>query len=159
MDFRPDCRCGVAREVCAAGESDTKVFVKDGPVQPDGTLKLWVNVEVDEADPTPRTLTNVVSVEGGGLGRLQATGTNTLEMGPPVFGLDMFSAPLRGVDGLPDSRAGGHPYGLEAKFDLNSVEGEWPEGVPGATCGAWFAGCRVRSTVGCFGCRDVRAGV
>jgi len=102
-------------------------------VHPDDTLKMFINVMVNEPEPPAGTLTNVVSVEGGGAGKVEASVQNTLGSAPAPFGLSGFSAPLLGPEGVAETQAGSHPYELATKLDLDSVDREDPEGNVKAT--------------------------
>jgi hypothetical protein len=86
-------------------------------VHPDDTLRLWINVKVNEPE-TPGPLTNTVTAVGGGVpSKADATVHNTLGEGAPAFGFGGFSSPLLGVDGEPETQAGGHPYELASKIE------------------------------------------
>jgi hypothetical protein len=103
-------------------------------VAPDETLKLWVNVTVDEPVEHPGPLTSTATVSGGGVpGVVESSAQNTLQEGNPPFGLAGFASPLLAADGTPETQAGAHPYELATNFDIASVLRETPEGQHAAT--------------------------
>jgi hypothetical protein len=116
----PASDCGVAGLVVTCSVPGRRV--------PDAALKLQIFVTVNELDPAPRELTNVVAVEGGGAAPVSGEFQNTLASPPPTFGLSALTAPLLGVAGEQESQAGAHPYELPVKLDLNSVIKDTPEG-------------------------------
>src|ERR1700689_2593436 len=76
-------------------------------IEPDDRLQMVVYVTVGAG--TPETLTNTMTVSGGGLP--EASGRTQKRNGGPSasFGLSSFNALTAGADGLPDTQAGGHP--------------------------------------------------
>ena len=100
---------------------------------PGGMLTMYVSATVN-TPATPGVLVNHASVSGGGIpGEASTSSQGTLEGGAPGFGLSMFDAPLLAADGLADTQAGAHPYGLTTQFGLNSTIRETPEGNVKAT--------------------------
>jgi hypothetical protein len=97
-------------------------------VAPDDFLKLLVFVTVDEP-AAAQSLSSSASVEGGGAPKVQTTGVNTVEMGPPAFGLSSLSAPFLNDAGAPETQAGGHPYELPVTLALNTSDREDPEAI------------------------------
>jgi len=116
------------------GEDVGPQFCTVSPVQcvlsrslkPEESIKMYVSVLV-KVPVTAGMLTNSVSVSGGGVAGVSATGSNTLEEGSPGFGPVLLEAPFVGVDGLPVVRAGGHPNELYTTIGLGSVIREAPE--------------------------------
>jgi uncharacterized repeat protein (TIGR01451 family) len=99
------------------------------PLQPDQSLKMYVSVLVKEP-AVPGPLVNAASVSGaipGSTVEVPATATNTLELGVPGFGAGSFEAPFLGPEGLPNARAGDHPYELDTVINPASVLREGPE--------------------------------
>jgi hypothetical protein len=100
----------------------------DQTIAPDDYLKLLVFVTVDEP-AAAGSLSNAVTVEGGGAAAVGTSVSNTLEMGPPEFGLSLLSAPFLDGAGAPETQAGGHPYELPVTLHLNTADHEDPEGL------------------------------
>jgi Domain of unknown function DUF11 len=96
------------------------------PMQPGGVLVMTVNVIV--TDPTPRTVVNTATVEGGSeTTPTAATGqpgssANTINEGTPSFAITGFDFVADGPDGLPDNLAGGHPYSVSASLTLPTFD-------------------------------------
>jgi hypothetical protein len=100
-----------------------------GPVEPDDTLQMIVYVTVDTG--ASGSLVNWASVSGGGAPEVTTTRQNQISAEPPPFGLANFDFFIDGVDGRPDTRAGGHPYELTTTIDLNStISTQFLEGQP-----------------------------
>jgi hypothetical protein len=95
-------------------------------VHPDDTLKMYINVTVNQPE-APGSLVNGASVTGGGASEVSTTSENTLGLMPPPFGFTAFDSPLLAQDGTPETQAGAHPYELTTQFDLASVLRESPE--------------------------------
>ncbi len=107
--------------------------------------------------------TDTVTVSGGGAPA--ATATRTTENGlPSTFGFLDFAGLASGVSGMPDTRAGGHPYAFTTTLDLSpgrvtkELEIELPAGFignPQATPRCPIVGviehtCPVSTRVGTF---------
>lgn len=120
---------GVSSPDChIAGQVVTCVVA--GRRAPDAVLRLVVFVTVDEPEPAAGMLTNRVTVEGGGAAKVEGASSNAVgPAAPAVFGVSGFSAPFLGADGAPETQAGGHPYELPVKIDLNSDARAVPEGL------------------------------
>jgi hypothetical protein len=77
----------------------------------------------------PGVLVNHASVSGGGIaGEASTSSEATLEQSTAGFGLSVFTAALIGADGLVESQAGAHPYGLFTPFAFNGSIREDPHG-------------------------------
>jgi uncharacterized repeat protein (TIGR01451 family) len=125
IDIGSDCTVSLPHVSCVVPLSLAPL---KEPVAPDQALKLYVSVSVDEP-VTAGELVNTATVSGpNGLTAASVTRTNTLQQGPPPFGLGLFTAPFLGVDGLPESQAGGHPYAFDTRIAPTSVYREDPEG-------------------------------
>jgi len=122
----PSSVCHVVGQVVTCGVSGRRA--------PDGALQLSMFVTVNEPEPASGVLTNTVTVEGGGAASVEASSSNPVgSAAPVVFGFSGFAAPFLGVDGEPEAQAGGHPYELPVKIDLNSVVRSDPEASVRAT--------------------------
>jgi hypothetical protein len=86
---------------------------------PDAFIELVVYVSVDPSLTGP-SVTNTANVSGGGVAGASASESNPVSSTPAAFGLESFGAGILGVDGTPDTRAGGHPYELTTRIDLNT---------------------------------------
>jgi hypothetical protein len=105
------------------GQSDcTKTPLQctfSGILAPGETLRMLVGVAVAEP-ASSRPLSNSVSVSGGGAATVSGVGENAVG-DIASFGPSSFDFYLAGVDGVPDTQAGAHPYGLTVRVDLNNV--------------------------------------
>jgi hypothetical protein len=90
-----------------------------GAIKPDQILRVSVYVTVPAK--TPASVTNVGTVSGGGAPSVAAASTNEVSATPAPFGFASFGFGIDGVDGLPDTQAGGHPYELTTTFALNTA--------------------------------------
>jgi hypothetical protein len=97
------------------------------PVAPDDRLQMTVYVKVPPG--LPGSLTDTAAVSGGGaLSAASTTVQNPVNTTPASFGFSSFTSALSGVDGAPDTQAGGHPYELNQRIDLASKYRISPEG-------------------------------
>jgi hypothetical protein len=101
-------------------------------VLPDETIELTVYVTVDEPS-TPGSLTNSATVSGGGAPQASTSTQNELDGQSPDFGPSAFGFLVTGLDGQPYTQAGGHPYELNTRIDLNSAFRVPPDGGVRAT--------------------------
>ncbi len=90
-----------------------------GEVKPDEMIKLIVYFTVLKVAAV--SLTNQASISGGGVPAKSVQSTNRQSSTPAPFGFESFGFEADGVNGLPDTQAGGHPYELTTTFALNSV--------------------------------------
>jgi hypothetical protein len=105
----------------------------DRHILPDGSFRMYVAVTVDEP-AVPGVLVNHASVSGGGIaGEASTSSEATLEQSTAAFGLSVFTAALTGADGLVESQAGAHPYGLFTPLAFNGSIREDPQGGFGDT--------------------------
>jgi hypothetical protein len=102
------------------------------PMLPDDTLELYVYVTVNEP-ASAGTLTNSVHVSGGGAPGASTSVGNQLEDPPPSFGPSRYSFAVAGFDGTPFTQAGGHPYELTTRIDMNTTVRTTPDGGSQAT--------------------------
>jgi uncharacterized repeat protein (TIGR01451 family) len=110
-------------------------LAQTGRLKPGQALKMYVSVLVSEP-AAAGPLLNTASVSGGilaGAREALVSSTNTLEQGPAPFGLSAFDSPFVGVDGLPETQAGAHPYELDTTIAPNTTIREIPEGPVTAT--------------------------
>jgi hypothetical protein len=98
---------------------------RTGILKPDEALEMEVYVTVNPGASGP--LTNSVSVSGGGAPATSTTSTNELSAEEAVpFGASLGSE-ITGLDGTPETQAGGHPYEFTTRLDLNSEIRHSPE--------------------------------
>jgi hypothetical protein len=90
-----------------------------GVLAPDATLTMLVYVDVEESAAS--TLTNTASVSGGGAADASVSVRNANGGAPAPFGASEFTPLPAGLDGLPDTQAGAHPYEFSTEIDLNTV--------------------------------------
>ena len=89
------------------------------------TLDIFVTVQPGAAG----SLLDTASVSGGGVAEAMTSVRNTNGSVPPPFGVSLFSSLFAGLDGLADTRAGGHPYELTTRLDLATAFKISPENV------------------------------
>ncbi len=99
------------------------------PVAPGAALEMTVHVTVQGASSA---VTSSVTVSGGGTPEASASVQNTVGDTPPAFGFAYFNAPIAGLDGLPDTQAGGHPNEFTTKAEFNNEFRKPPNGVSSA---------------------------
>jgi uncharacterized repeat protein (TIGR01451 family) len=87
-------------------------------IQPSESVPISIPVDVTAASGT---VTNSVSVSGGGAAQISATATNTISATPAGFGLQRFDGLTANEDGSPDTQAGSHPYQMMTTFSLNTT--------------------------------------
>ena len=102
--------CGLLRPQCTY----------TGAIAPGGALIMTVNVIVKSG--VTGTVSNVAEVEGGGgasvVTTLATAPSNTIEGALPQFALEGFYMTASGLDGSPDTQAGGHPYAVSTGFSV-----------------------------------------
>jgi hypothetical protein len=102
--------CGLPRPQCTY----------TGAIAPGGALIMTVNAIVKSG--VTGTASNAAEVEGGGGASVvttPATGpANTIEGALPQFALEGFYMTASGLDGNPDTQAGGHPYAVSTGFSV-----------------------------------------
>ncbi len=91
------------------------------PVRPGG--RVYVFIPVDTAPPAVQgsTLTNQVSVSGGGAPDASATEQTPVDSDPAPFGFQSLGSYLTATDGSAETRAGSHPYQFDVNFELNTL--------------------------------------
>jgi hypothetical protein len=88
-------------------------------VVPDETLEMRVFVKV--LPGAAASLTDAAGVSGGGTAAAAASVQNTNGAATPPFGVSAFRVLTAGLDGVPDTQAGAHPYELTVGVDLNNA--------------------------------------
>jgi hypothetical protein len=89
------------------------------PVAPDDTLRMYVYVTVNPG--VQGSLPNGLTVSGGGAPEATVTEQSGGSSTPVLFGVTDLVSAISGVDGAPDTQAGGHPYEYTTRIDLNNV--------------------------------------
>jgi len=97
-------------------------------LEPGETLEMLVLVRVEPG--AQGAVTNTATVSGGGAVMVSASTRNTIGQTPAVFGVQNLMALFSGLDGAPDSQAGGHPHELNMRIGLNNEKRISPEGLP-----------------------------
>jgi uncharacterized repeat protein (TIGR01451 family) len=90
----------------------------NGVVPAGEALEMDVTVATKPSASGP--LTNVASVSGGGATEASTSAENGVSATPAPFAISDFSFGASGTDGLPDTRAGGHPYAVTATLDFTT---------------------------------------
>jgi hypothetical protein len=89
------------------------------PIAPGNAL--YVELTATLASPKPPSLSNTVTVSGGGALAASFTEPTTVSSSPATFGIQSFFAEANNADGSLATQAGGHPYSATASFVVNSV--------------------------------------
>jgi hypothetical protein len=105
------------------------------------TLRVAIDVAVEPSaaggeckeETSSRCVENSASVSGGGAPAAATSEQTPLREAQAGFGIRDFGMQALSVDGTPDVRAGGHPFGLATTFDLNTVNEATIEGVTNHT--------------------------
>jgi hypothetical protein len=122
---------GECVEEGAVSSGVTVVCTYLATLAPDEALQADIEVSVGaEAVAGGRDLASVSGPDSP-----EASTSEPVQLGAlaPVFGVAGFEASDTGVDGQPDVQAGGHPYELSTRIDLNSVVRLSPESNGGET--------------------------
>jgi hypothetical protein len=111
--------------------AQTVTCIDPEPLQPDQWLQVTIPVDV-EAN-APESVTNQLTVSGGGAPAVVSTSDRTtISSATPAFGFLAgaagFSASLTGPDGSPDTQAGSHPFQLTVGFGVPSTRTTPPHG-------------------------------
>jgi hypothetical protein len=88
------------------------------PVPPGRTIYMWVPVDV--AASPPASVTDLITVSGGGVATTSAISQTPISATPSAFGIQSFDGATSGTDGSAVTQAGSHPYELRNSFTLNS---------------------------------------
>jgi uncharacterized repeat protein (TIGR01451 family) len=88
------------------------------PLAPDETLNMIVYVATDPS--LSGTLTNTARASGGGAPEASVSNKNAVGGELASFGLSNFDFYISGLDGMPDSQAGDHPYEVTTTIGLNN---------------------------------------
>jgi hypothetical protein len=113
-----------ASHIGAGGElscTTTPVQCTWNGVVPAGDV-LEMNVPVATEATASGSLTNTVSVNGGGAAEASSSAENAVSTTAAPAGISDFSFDVDGVDGAPDAQAGGHPYAVTTTLDLPTHE-------------------------------------
>jgi hypothetical protein len=105
---------------------------EDSTVEPDGTVQMIVYVTVNEPE-VQGSVSNIAAVSGGGAPEAVISQDNAISAVQAPFGPALFSFYIDGLDGAPDTQAGGHPYELTTTIDLNNAFESGKEDHPVAT--------------------------
>jgi uncharacterized repeat protein (TIGR01451 family) len=92
---------------------------------PDATLTMSIQVTVEQSAETG--LMNTASVTGAGIPAASVTEPDHIAEPEPPFGVRSLTAALSGLDGTSEVQAGGHPYEMTARIDLNTTRRVGPE--------------------------------
>jgi hypothetical protein len=98
---------------------------------PAGDL-LDMVIPVGIAQSTPEgSITNTVSVTGGGAPSVTVSAENAIDATPAPFAIRDFGFGVTGLGGAPETQAGAHPYGLSTAFDFTTEDYKRPNGPGG----------------------------
>ncbi len=91
-------------------------------VPPGDVLQLDLEVNVPASAPEG-SITNRVTVTGGGVPAVSVSTVNAISRAPVPFAIREFAFGVTGLDGTPDTQAGAHPYTLSTSLGF-TVEHE-----------------------------------
>ena len=92
--------------------------VTGGSVQPGGRLIMFVPVNVDPG--APPSLTNSVSVSGGGASSVSGTEDATVSAADAPYSFQRLDSSFTDADGQAVTQAGSHPYRFHTGFQLST---------------------------------------
>jgi Domain of unknown function DUF11 len=93
-----------------------------GVLAPGATITIYLYATVGPG--SSGNVTNAVRVSGGGGAPAVASFQNVVSSTPAPAGLTSFALTLTGDDGLPDTQAGDHPFGVTSSFQFSTELGE-----------------------------------
>jgi hypothetical protein len=103
----------------------------EGAVQPGGTLVLFLELEVKEKFEQGEVV-NAVKVTGGGAAPVSTseplTMPNTIEGLPSEFGFEGLGFVAHDVNGILDTQAADHPFGVTTTVNLKTIVKTQPDG-------------------------------
>ncbi len=91
-------------------------------IPPGDVLQLDLEVNVPASAPEG-SITNRVTVTGGGVPAVSVSEENAISRAPAPFAIREFAFGVTGLDGTPDTQAGAHPYALSTSLGF-TVEHE-----------------------------------
>jgi hypothetical protein len=103
---------------CSNTENTISCPVKT-KILPTESLRLKVLVKVTAEAGT--TLTNEVTIEGGGLATTSVPRSVTTSATPASFGVENYELRSENADGTLDAQAGSHPFQLSTTFNVNKT--------------------------------------
>ncbi len=90
-------------------------------VQPGERLTVQIPLQVPASAPPLATVSNHVTVSGGGAANpAEATGVTPFNADPAPFGIQQLSAWFSDVDGSAVTQAGAHPFASRIRFGVNT---------------------------------------
>jgi hypothetical protein len=92
-----------------------------GVLPPGEVLVVYLYASVDPG--LSGSVTNAVQVSGGGGAPAVANFQNTVSSAPAVPGLSSFDMTLSGSEGVQDTQAGDHPFGVTTNFQFAAIRG------------------------------------
>ncbi len=113
VDFGEEC------EVVAGSEPVVVQCHWTNALGPGETLEM-VLYDVVAEPGAGEALTDTARVSGGGAPEVSTSVHNTYGGALPVFGVSSFDSFIAGLDGQPDTQAGGHPFGYSNTIDVNN---------------------------------------
>ncbi len=96
------------------------------PIAPDDVLRLFIYVTVNP--DASGALQGTATVSGGGASEASTIEQNQISPTPAAFGVQELVSSITGLDGAPETQAGGHPYEFHSRIDLTSMFRAIPEG-------------------------------
>jgi hypothetical protein len=108
-----------ARSVDLACTLSTLTCTDPGPVAPGNAL--YVELAATITGPISPSLSNTVTVSGGGALESSFTEPTIVSSSPATFGVQSFTAHANNADGSLATQAGGHPYSATTSFVLNTM--------------------------------------
>ncbi len=119
---------GVQVNCTVASPTVTCTFT--GSLNPYESISIPINVKVAEPKGTATTLSQEVSVRGGGAANISATIPVKVGEGAPAFGVSQYELAPFGEAGAPATQAGSHPFELTTTLVLNDNAERQPAALP-----------------------------
>jgi hypothetical protein len=116
--------CTLVPLSCKFRGEEVEGVKRPGILKPDEALEMQVFVTVKAGTTGP--LVNTASVSGGGAPAASGSSTNQISAEAAPFAANL-STYIAGLDGAPETQAGGHPYEFTTRFEQNSEIRPSPE--------------------------------
>jgi hypothetical protein len=114
-------RASGANGTCVVAQTALCEFSE--PVPPGAKLIMTVEVTL-RSGSVAGVLIDEAAVTGGAAGTVKESDSTPVNAGLPPFGIEQFALTANGLDGSPDTQAGGHPYAVTATAGFNTALAE-----------------------------------
>jgi hypothetical protein len=115
---------------CTHTSADVTCSDKEKVLPPNSSIKLTINVKVEEPPGTVATLTNEVKASGGETPAAATSQPVKISPASAPFGVEKYDLRAEEEGGAPDVRAGSHPFQLTTTIAFNQNAKEEPVDLP-----------------------------